>query len=222
MRRRYIDLCVSPNVDHALLRHLGWKAVAFCAEDLKTTMKLPRGALSSGLEAFRRLTVRGPPTRSQLAKARRLAEVVSLEPLSVEQARMAAKGGLVDVISLPAGPECFNEGVASLMKLNNVFLELRLLPLIEASCSPHLLTKYRRWYYTASEAGVEVVFSTGASSTLQARSPRDLASLASLITLSLDRARDSLSVIPSSIIERGVRRLDRGYVMPGVRVVEEG
>jgi len=221
MRRRYIDLFVSPSVDHVLLHHLGWRTIAFCAEDLRTAAQLPRGRMPCGLEVFRRLAVKGPLSRSQLVKARRLVEVVSVEPSNVDQARMAARCGLIDVISLPAGPRCFNEGVASLMELNDVFLELRLSPLIEAGCPSGLLANYRQWYCMASDAGVKVLFSTGASSAFEARSPRDVASLASLITLSVDEARESLSTIPRLIIERGLQRLDRGYVMPGVRVLKE-
>ena len=107
------------------------------------------------------------------------------------------------------------------MELTGVLLELRLAPLIEAGCSSGLLAEYRRWYRLARGMGVEVVFSTGASSTLEARSPRDLVSLASLITLNIDKAREGLSRTPWSLLERNLRKLREGYVMPGVRVVED-
>jgi len=218
MRGQFIDLHVSPRVEASLLRHLGWRAVAIASLTLSEARESPRG-LIEGVEAFRRLDVKGFPSRSLMARARRLVEVVAVEPQGIGQARLAARSGLADLISLPAAPGCFDEGVASLMESTGTVLELNLLPLIKSRCSPSLLSQYRKWYRVAKAQGVEVVFSTGASTSLEARSPRDLAALASMITLSVDEARDALSKRPQALLEEGKRRLSEGYVMPGVRVV---
>lgn len=218
MRRRYVDLDVSVSVDLGLLRHLGWSAVAVAIEGSST--KPPSiGEAPRGLVVVRRLTLTKLPRRRELLKARRVFEVVAVRPLNIEDARAAARSGLVDLISLPGGPGCFNEGVASLMGSSGTTLELRLSPLISAGCPSHLLAAFRRWYLLAKDRGVGVVFSTGASSSLEARSPRDLAALASLITLDVEEAAEALSKSPWALVEQGSCRL-RGYVMPGVRMVE--
>lgn len=217
MRRRYVDLNVSASVDLGLLRHLGWSAVAVSVEGARAEPPSIEGA-PSGLVAVRRLTLTKLPPRRLLLKARRAFEVIALRPLSIEDARVAARSGLIDLISLPGGPGCFNEGVASLMGSSGTALELRLSPLIGAGCPSHLLSAFRRWYSLAKGEGVGVLFSTGASSSLEARSPRDLAALASLITLDAEEATEALSKVPWALIEQALSRM-RGYVMPGVRVV---
>lgn len=210
-----MDLKVSAGVDLGLLRHLGWRAVAV---DGQADRPPAAGGALTGLTVVRRLTLDRLPSKRELIRARRAFEIVAIKPPSVEDARAAARDGLVDLISLPGGPRCFNEGVASLMESGGVLLELCLSPLIGAGCPSHLLAAYRRWYFLAKEGGVGVVFSTGASSPLEARSPRDLAALASLITLDVEEAMDALSRVPWSLIEQGASRME-GYVMPGVRVV---
>ncbi|MCX8204126.1 MAG: RNase P subunit p30 family protein [Candidatus Nezhaarchaeota archaeon] len=218
MRRRYVELEASVNVDLGLLRHLGWGAVAIATERLTAEPTVVKRG-PSGLTVARRLNLAKVPRRGELVKARNLFEVVAIKPLNIEEARAAARSGLVDLISLPSGPKCFNEGVASLMESSGVLLELRLSPLISAGCPSHLLAVFRRWYLLAKEKRVGVVFSTGASSPLEARSPRDLVALASLITLNLEEAARALSNTPWTLIEQGSSRLGR-YLMPGVRVVE--
>jgi len=218
--RRFVDLHVSAGVDLALLRHLGWRAVALASTTSKRAELLRPVEPVEGLYVARRLNLIGAPSRRLLLKAGRLVEVVAVKPMSVEQARVAAESGVADLLSPPVEPSCLNEGVASLMASTGVALELNLSPLIREGCPSKLLSQYRGWYRLAKSAGVEVVFSSGASTPLEARSPRDLASLASLITLSVEEAREALSNTPWRILERGQRRLSEGYVMPGVRVVE--
>jgi RNase P/RNase MRP subunit p30 len=218
--RRFVDLNVSASVDLTLLRHLGWRAVALASTTSRRAEPLTSMGPVEGLHVARRLNLTGAPSRRLLFKARRLVEVVAVKPVSVEQARVAARSGAADLLSPPVKPSCFNEGVASLMASTGVALELNLSTLIKEGCPSKLLSQYRGWYRLAKLAGVEVVFSSGASTSLEARSPRDLASLASLITLSVEEALEALSNIPWRVLERGRRRLSEGYIMPGVRVVE--
>jgi len=67
-----------------------------------------------------------------------------------------------------------------------------------------------------------LVVSSGVSSELLLRKPREIATFSSLFGLSEVSALDAVSDNPFAIVRRNREKLSVGFVAPGIRVVKQG
>jgi ribonuclease P/MRP protein subunit RPP1 len=172
-----------------------------------------------------------PRTKDQLThllrKLRRRFEVVCVVCENKEVARQAAKDRRVDLLSfqsLDYRGRFFDWAEAELASSSLAALELDVKPLLvlEGPARVRLLSCLRREASIAREFHVPVVISSGASSALLLRKPRETAALASLFGLNETAALDAVSTNASAIVMRNREKLSSGFVAPGIRVVKEG
>lgn len=232
MARKFIDVnisCLSEEV-LKLASHLKWRALALSIQDegdLPTLKKLREEGWKLGLDVASRLNIATSSMselKNKLSSMRRKFELVGVEPSTIEVSRYAAKDSRVDFVILPSEMKLkvVDEGILSLMSDSNVMLEIDLAPIIEKECHPKLLNFYRRVYEKARGRGVKIVFASGVKNYIDLRAPRDLASLASLITLDEDASSEGLSRIPMERLAINRSKLSSSFIMPGVWLVEEG
>ncbi len=212
-----------------LAAHLKWRVIAFTVSrtgDLQELKEFKEKGRKMGLDVTSRLDIVTSSIgelKGKLLSMRRNFELIGVYPLNIEVARTAARDNKVDFLVLPSDLKLkvFDEGVASLMENSKVLLEVDLVPLIEQECSSRLLRLYRRAYDVAKKHRVKVVFASGAKAPLELRAPRDLAALASLITLDEEKALNGLSTIPLTRLTLNRSKLRSGFILPGVSIAEE-
>lgn len=238
--RRFVDLCVAPNLDDAKLMEemaslsseMGFSAVAvlFPPTAGKDLVRRVRRLFSDhGLDMVSRTHVEASGRDSlleTLRKVRRRFEVVSVECPSRQVARVAARDRRVDVLRFPARPEdrsrvWFDEAEASLSSSSNTAYELSVDQLLDldAEALSSMLGIVSKEVRNAVRAGVPIVASSWASSPYGLRAPRDMAALLVLVGLDPSEALKAVSKTPMEIVERNREKLSPSYVMPGVRVV---
>ena len=162
-----------------------------------------------------------------LRKFRRKLEIISIICDQKEVSRQAAKDHRVDLINFPSldyHKRFFDRAEAELASCTHTALEVdtKSILVLEGPSRVRLLSSLRREVTIAKEFHVPVVISSGATELQHTRMPRDLGSIAYLIGLSETEALDSVSTIPSAIVERNREKLTSNFVAPGIRVVKEG
>ncbi|MCW4043891.1 MAG: hypothetical protein NWE94_00035 [Candidatus Bathyarchaeota archaeon] len=162
----------------------------------------------------------------QLRRFRRRFEVVCVVCESKEVARQAAKDRRVDLLNFPsldARRRFFDRAEAELASNSLAALEIDMKPLLvlEGPARARLLSSLRRETAIAREFHVPIVVSSGATSEMLLRKPRDNAALASLFDLD-DWSLAAVSENPKAIVERNRQKLSPNFVAPGIRVIREG
>jgi ribonuclease P/MRP protein subunit RPP1 len=141
-------------------------------------------------------------------------------------ARQAARDRRVDLLCFPNASlhkHYFDWAEAELASNSSAAFEIDMAPIlgVESFARAAVLSRLRRDVVVAKEYKVPVVVSSGASDPWFLRKPEDYASLAFLFGMDSSLALESLSRIPTSIVERNREKLRPGFVTTGLRILEE-
>ena len=163
----------------------------------------------------------------QLRRLRRRFEILCVFCENKEVARQAAKDRRVDLLNFPSidyNRRFFDAAEAELASQSLASFEVDLKPLflLEGSARARFLSTLRRECSVAGDFGVPIVLSSGVSSEMLLRKPREMAALAGLFGLDDASGLESVSTNPTAIVKRNREKLSSGFVAPGIRVVKEG
>jgi RNase P/RNase MRP subunit p30 len=192
--------------------------------------QLQRICEEAGIELASRVDLRPRTTEELLSDLRRLRrrfEIVAVMCESKNVARQAAKDRRVDLLNFPLSSfhrRFFDSSEAELASNSLASFEIDIAPLLilEGVARIKLLSSLRREAATAKEFHVPIVISSGVTSELLMRKPKELAALASLFDLSGSSAIEAVSKNPVSIIKRNREKLGFRFVAPGIRVIRRG
>ena len=213
------------------LKKLGFKVVAltvFRPQEVEAFQNLKKVFVRQGIDVLSRLNLK-PRGSVELLEAlrtyRKSFEIISVVCLGKQAARQAAKDHRVDTLMFPfRAVRLLDEAQAELARFSGVALEFSLsmfLGLGEVLSA--YLAEARRNVKKALRRGIPLVFSSGASDVYELRAPRDLAATAeTLLGLSESSGIFTVSQAPMAIVERNRGKLNRSFVEPGVRLLEEG
>jgi len=146
---------------------------------------------------------------------------------SKQIARQAAKDRRVDILNFPSHgrrKRFFDNAEAELASEALGYLEIDMKPLLalEGPVRIRLLSSLRREATTAEGFHVPIVISSGATSELLMRKPREMAALTSLFDLDKSSAIEAISKNPMAIVKRNREKLSPNFVAPGIRLVRRG
>ncbi|HEX9862717.1 MAG TPA: RNase P subunit p30 family protein [Candidatus Bathyarchaeia archaeon] len=163
----------------------------------------------------------------QLRRLRRRFEVVCVVCENKEVARQAAKDRRVDLLNFPSldyHKRFFDRAEAELASNSLAALEIDVKPLLvlEGPARVRLLSSLRRETAIAREFHVPIVVSSGATTEMLLRKPREQAALAALFDLNETSALEAVSQNPVSIVKHNRQKLSSKFVAPGIRVIKEG
>ena len=164
---------------------------------------------------------------NQLRKLRRKYEVICVSCENRQVARQAAKDRRVDLISFPSvdySRRFLDKSEAELIHSGLAAWEIDTKPffLLEGPARTRFISTIRRETSIAKDFEIPLVLSSGVSSELLLRKPREIAALAGLFGLTATSALDSVSKVPVSIVRRNREKLGSGFVAPGIAVLKEG
>jgi len=164
---------------------------------------------------------------NSLRKIRRKFEIIAVMCESKHVARQAAKDRRVDLLNFPSTgfrKRFFDKAEAELASNSLASFEIDVKPLLtlEGPARIRLLSSLRREVAIAKAFHVPIVISSGASSELLMRKPRELAALASLFDLDKVSAIEAVSKNPLAIIKRNREKLSPNFVAPGIRIIRGG
>jgi RNase P/RNase MRP subunit p30 len=212
---------------------LGYSLVAtpFPAEIRKDeTMKLQNICSQAKIDLATRIDIK-PRTANeliyQLRRLRRKFEIICILCETKEVARQAAKDHRVDLLNFPSldfRRRFFDRAEAELAHKSLASLEIDTKPLLvlEGPARIRLLSSLRREIAIATGFRVPIVVSSGVTSEILLRKPRELAALTSLFGLSEESALEAVSQNPVAIVKRNREKLSPRFVAPGIRVIKEG
>ena len=163
----------------------------------------------------------------QLRRLRRKFEIVCVICENKEVARQAAKDRRVDLLNFPSldsRRRFFDRAEAELASNSLAALEVDVKPLLvlQGPARARLLSNLRRETTIAKEFHVPIIVSSGSTSEILLRKPREQAALAGLFDLDEASALEAVSQNPMSIVKRNRQKLSSKFVAPGIRVIKEG
>lgn len=241
MKRNFADLHVRLNLKGYVnasrtlnkIAMLGYRliAVPLPPETLKKEIAELRSMCSEAKVDFASRVDIKPKTQNdlihQLRRLRRRFEVVCVVCENKEVARQAAKDRRVDLLNFPSlnfRRRFFDRAEAELASNSLAALEVdaKLLLVLEGPARVRLLSNLRRETAIAKEFHVPIVVSSGVTSEMLLRKPREQAALAGLFDLDAASALEAVSQNPMAIVKRNRQKLGSKFVAPGIRVVKEG
>jgi RNase P/RNase MRP subunit p30 len=241
MKRAFADLHLRVNMNDSASASriinkaatLGYRLVAapFSPETRKDEIvKLQNICSEVKIDLASRIDIK-PRTSSelthQLRRLRRKFEIICIVCETKEVARQAAKDHRVDLLNFPSldfRKRFFDRAEAELAHKSLAALEIDIKPLLvlEGPARIRLLSSLRRETAIARGFRVPIVVSSGVTSEMLLRKPRELAALTSLFGLSEALALEAVSQNPMAIVKRNREKLSSKFVAPGIRVIKEG
>ncbi len=242
-KRRFVDLHVKSTLSNGystpeqiakMASYLGYEAIGladFNLENIDLIDKVKRLFRNYGIDLISRINIdvdSPKELKSILRKIRRKVEIISVFCRNIDVARLAARDRRVDLLifSVESWKQNFFDSSEAKLALNGESaLEVSLMKIIKARSSSYRIKAMRilsENIRIAKKYGVPVVISSGASSILEMRAPRELAALATVFSLSELEARKSLSEVPMMIVNRNREKLSENFIMPGVKLIRRG
>ncbi|MHA1860069.1 MAG: RNase P subunit p30 family protein, partial [Candidatus Asgardarchaeia archaeon] len=115
------------------------------------------------------------------------------------------------------------DSVAKFLKDSLKIVEIPLSPIIERRGMDRVryLRDARNVVRIALRREVNIALTLRPDEVMKVRSPKELISLASLIDLSEDDAKKSITENPMNVLKENLRKLSQSYVMPGVEILDD-
>jgi RNase P/RNase MRP subunit p30 len=240
MKRTFADLHMrlnSKEPPHAAqfaskVAELGYRLIAITlAPETKAQeiQKLKAAFADEGVDFVSRVDLH-PRTPDELLgslrRLRRKFEVICVLSENKEVSRQAAKDRRVDLLNFPLldyRRRFFDRAEAELASAGVAGFEVDVKPLLvlQGPARVRFLSCLRREAALALEFHVPVVVSSGVSQLLLLRRPREMALLGLLFGLPSGSVLDTVSVNPGGLVERNRKKLEAGFVAPGIRLVRQ-
>jgi len=161
-----------------------------------------------------------------LRKLRRKFEIIAVNCHLKSIARQAAKDRRVDVLYFPneIKKRFFDKAEAELASQALAALEIEIMqiPILPKIQRVQLISKLRNEIKIAKKFQIPIVISSGTSNPMLMRRPRDMAALAILFDMPMEKALKSISEIPQLILKRNREKLSPNFVAPGLKIVRKG
>lgn len=161
-----------------------------------------------------------------LRKLRRKFEIIAVNCHLKSVARQAAKDRRVDIIYFPneIKRRFFDKAEAELASKALAALEIEIMqiPILPRTQRMQLISRLRSEVKIAEKYRIPIIISSGTSNPMLMRKPREMAALATLFDMSMERALKSVSEIPCSILERNREKLSPNFVAPGLKIIRMG
>ncbi len=241
MKRLYADLHLCPDlrseeqVLHVVRKacELGYGLIAvrlfpdFREERIK---RLRNMCEEDNVDFVSRLDLK-PRTPKELIRSlrryRRRFEVIGVMCDSKGVARQAAKDRRVDILNFPSHSHrkrFFDEAEAELASKALACFEININPLLtlEGPARIRLISRLRREVAMAEDFQVPIVVSSGASTGMLMRKPREIVALTTLFDLEKALAEEAISRNPLTIVERNREKLSSEFVAPGIKLSRRG
>jgi len=161
-----------------------------------------------------------------LRRLRRKFEIIAVNCHLKSVARQAAKDRRVDIIYFPneIKKRFFDKAEAELAKQALAALEIEIMqiPTLPRIQRTQLISRLRNEVKIAEKYQIPIVISSGISNPILMRRPREMAALATLFDIPMEKALKSVSEIPQSILERNREKLSPNFIAPGLKIVRKG
>jgi len=212
-------------------KELGYSGICFSEyyegrarlEKLKAEIAKARRKVGKDIEIFLGFEARNLRELQQLAKMRRMFDVLLAHGGDLDMNRVAVETKEADVLTHPEHGryDCgMNHVMARLARQNDVVVEINFREILTSTkkSRSRVLANMRDNVELAKKYKMPIVLCSGAISHSELRDPLCMSSMAEQLGLPLKNAKDAISKIPEKIVERAKERKSENWIMPGVRI----
>lgn len=161
---------------------------------------------------------------AELDKNRKRFEIIAVAGGDYEVNRSACEDNRVDILLHPELGR-MDSGIdhicAKAAADNSVAIEINFNQILNAKSRPRMIYFLKRNIYLCGKYSAPVITTSGARSIWDMRAPRELASVSHVLGMDLNRAIDSVSIIPEEKIKANREKLS-GIRYGEVKVIEKG
>ncbi len=155
-----------------------------------------------------------------LKQQRRNYPIIAVTCFKPEIAAWAAQDNRVDMLNFPIfkTAQLMTRSVAKLMIKFDKHFEIALSDLYTLPTRQQIsaLRHIQSALEIASQKKVPIIFDSGSRTPNQMRSPRELAALGQLVSMTPTLSLDQLSILPKNLIKRNLLKISPSYIAPGV------
>ncbi|MHA2063344.1 MAG: RNase P subunit p30 family protein [Candidatus Thorarchaeota archaeon] len=191
--------------------------------------EVPFESLEGGMKLFARADLPESGLRSvkgAVKEARPRSAVIAAPLRGVDIANWAAEDARVDLLTLdkPHNECTLRESTAKLAAVSGTALEVPIEPLLASFglARSKVVKVFRENVETAMGAGMQVILTSGAKSTMSMRSPTSMRYVGLLLGLDWHYTKIAVYDGPQSIIDRNRKRMSPDFVAPGVEIIHRG
>ncbi len=164
--------------------------------------------------------------KKELGSHRRRAVIVAFPLAGVETSNWAAGDRRVDLLTLGENNigSPLKDSTAHLAEHSGTALEIQFAAILQSTGlnRSRVLKGFREATRTALDAGMKIVLSSGASHSINMRSPMAMTYIGFMLGMNRVDSREAVFNTPQRIVERNERKLSSEFVGPGVEIVKRG
>lgn len=151
--------------------------------------------------------------------------IISVESSNKEIQIHAARDSRVDILSFsdPVIIKSLTQGITSLVKQNNSFIEFSLAPIMVQNFSMQSknLRNLYRFIHLVRSLKAEYIISGNFDNVFDYRHPRNLISVChTLLDIPIDEAKKLFKVNPIKLIKRAKKRMNTEFLREGIKLVK--
>jgi len=217
-----------------MAQRLKWDAIAISdfvlnKEDL-IRIKSEIRKIDSNIDVFLGAKIKAENVKDlekRVKNLREYADIIIVHGGELEINRRACEMPEVDILAHPElnrKDSGLDHVMARLAHTNHVAIEIN----FENILSTHrrmrsqVLAKYNRNILLCQKMGASIICCSGAESIYDMRSPREYISFLQTQGMSIDRAIETISKVPESIIRRAYEVRSESFIRPGLKRVDSG
>lgn len=211
-------------------KELGYSGICFAEyfqndeqlEKLKNEIKSIEEKV--GIDIYLGFEARNTKELYKLVERRRLFDILLVQGGDLELNRLACETPQVDILTHPENNR-FDSGLNHILvksaAKNNVAIEINFRELLLSSKKTRsmIMRHMSQNVKLAKKFHAPLILSSGAVSHWELRSPQSMVSMAVEMGLEMPKAKDSISKVPSDIVNQIKERKIDKWILPGVKMV---
>ncbi len=222
---KYLDLNVAADSQSTLQsllsmsKDLGYSGFAVKGLDIEPLVK------SSDFTTFSRFDLQSRrlvPLKKEVAKVRRKHMILALTLGGIDTANWAVEEGMIDLLTLnPSNNDRLRKTTAQLAAKSGTSLEVSINPLLTSKGlhRSRIIKTMSDAIRIATECGMKVILTSGASTPIHLRSPRAMLHIGMVLGLEQRHSTEAIYQNPKELVELNMKRLDDNYILPGLEIV---
>jgi len=186
--------------------------------------EIAKASRKVGIEIYLGFEARNAKELYNLAKRRRMFDVLLVHGGDLEMNRLACETSEVDILTHPENnrnDSGLNQVLAKLAAKNNVAIEVNFREILFASQRTRSMIEKSMMLNIklAKKFHVPIILCSGAVSHFELKDPLVQMSMVNQFGLELKEAKECISKIPEQIIKQSKERKSEKWILPGVKIV---
>lgn len=210
-------------------KELGYAGICFAEyfqnenQIKKLKEEIAKAGEKVGIEIYLGFEARNPKELSNLVKRRRMFDILLVHGGDLRTNRLACETPQVDILTHPENnrnDSGLNQVLVKFAAQNKVAIEINFREILLASRKTRsmIMKNIANNVMLAKKFHAPIILCSGGISHFELKSPEVMISMANLLGLELNEAKECITKVPENIVKKAKERKSEKWIMPGVRI----